>query len=88
MYVNLQQIACVVCSVLTFFGSVEDLSGVPFWSRPRCLDDANALQFEKPLFDTEKETSMYMPRMIDVFNKQTPLYPHPRSYTHRVSILP
>ena len=68
--------------------SVEDLSTVPFWSRPRCLSDDCDLDFQKPLFDLDAQTSLYSPKMIDHYSKKTPVYPHPQSYPQKVSVLP
>ena len=62
---------------------------IPFWCKPRCLTDENCLNWNlKPLFDLEKRTSLYMPGLIDLFNKSTPLYAHKGMYSARVTILP
>ena len=67
---------------------VDDVSNVPFWSRPRYLSDEHSLEFRKPLFDLDKQTSLYSPKMIDFFSKSSPVYPHPRNNTKKVYILP
>ena len=75
--------------LFSYFCLGTDAEQIPYWARPRYLQEENVLDFNlRPLFDLTSHTSTYVPSLIDLYKKSCPLYAHKGIFSARVTVLP